>query len=297
MSQFRPIVRDLRGAVIQSGNTLAGSAAYMGNLDRGQDVIYPKFFQRMLAGFLASGFISQGHDWYEAVAMPKVAEEKGVELYTECEFHGTPKAMNLKQIVEERLQNGLSVGLSVGFSVSEGQKWFSSGIELLKHAEENRYSLDDFDVKTISRHSGFCRGLIEGDELYEYGIVTVPMNPRAVASNLKGLLDDGPPTGLRLRDHFDCALTAIEVLTERLEELKSTREDQGRTDSLNKYHVDHVRALGSRLDLLLEKATSLLEKGDVVEEEIETSTQVKPIELLTLQARHAQLNKLAMEVA
>ena len=189
----------VKGATIQ-GNTLAGNAAGIGNMDRGGDVIFPGFFAEVLGAFLEDGFSPTDHswDWKSLVAMPKVAQEKGQFLYTEAVFHGTTDAQEAKQKCQERMDNGLSVGLSIGFSLEvDGYKWFTSGQELLDHAKKHGYDLKLFDAEGIKAWAGPCRGLLKCAELFEYSIVCVPMNPAATATGVKVFPQELTATGLK----------------------------------------------------------------------------------------------------
>lgn len=185
------------GATLED-NRLRGAAAVMGNLDRGswiRDVIYPGAFsgKGVLKDFVANGFVATGHKWRELpIAMPMSAEEVGNELQCEAMFHSTQAAQDARTVAKERLANGKSVGLSVGFGVDyeDGAHIFQNGKDLLTHAEGMGCDMDLFDRKAISAHKDYCRGISQVDELYEFSVVTVPMNPRATASDVKGFAED-----------------------------------------------------------------------------------------------------------
>ena len=188
MAQTRLTKRFSMKEATLDGNTLVGAAAGIGGLDRGADVILPGFFADVLEAFLEFGFVPTDHawEWTSLVAMPKVAKEQGRELYTECVFHGTPDAQEVKQKCQERLDNKLSVGLSIGFALDvDGYKWFTSGPELLAWAKKSGYDLKLLDVEGIQAWTGTCRALIKCAELFEYSIVPVPMNPLAAATGVK----------------------------------------------------------------------------------------------------------------
>jgi hypothetical protein len=171
------------------GQTISGAAACMGNLDRGSDVILPGAFKDCLQQLLTSGFVAANHDWtWEGMkAMPKVAEERGSKLYTEAIFHSTPDAQDIRTKCMERIANNLSVGLSIGFGIMpDSTKTFRSGVELLAYARSKGYDMSLFDVEGIQAHKGYCRAIIKIDELFEYSAAAVPMNPLAVADDVKG---------------------------------------------------------------------------------------------------------------
>ena len=179
-------VFEIKGATL-TGNDLKGDAAAMGNLDRGWDVIFPGAFRGVLDSFLKDGFVAVGHDWHNLpVAMPTKAEERGRALYTEAVFHSTQTAQDARTIARERIEAGKSVGLSIGFDLkSSGYKYFDSGEELLKFAEAMNADLSQFDAASIEKHNDYCRGIWQVDTLYEYSIVSAPMNPLATATEAK----------------------------------------------------------------------------------------------------------------
>lgn len=171
-------------------NIITGRAAGIGNMDRIGDVIFPGAFSRVSETFLREGFVSDSHDWrmMSVHAMPLVCEERGRWLYTEAEFHSTADSQAIRQKCMERIERGLMVGLSIGFFVNRSSVIrFSNGKNLLNHAEENGYDISLFDVDAISNHDRECSGIVAIDELYEYSIVPVPMNPLAMATDVKFL--------------------------------------------------------------------------------------------------------------
>lgn len=170
-------------------NTIRGAAAVMGNLDRVNDVIYPKAFKKALPDFLRQGSVLVGHDWKSLpIAMPVMAKESGSNLDTEAIFHGTQAAQDARTVAMERLDKGLSVGLSIGFGLEDDDSdWFNSGSDLLAHAKGLGCDMDLFDCKGIMNCDGWCRGIKSVSSLYEYSIVPVPANPMAQATQAKGM--------------------------------------------------------------------------------------------------------------
>jgi hypothetical protein len=218
----------LKGAKIEE-NQISGAAAVMGNLDRYGDVIYPGAFKKAIPGFLKSGFIADGHNWSDVskiVAMPKSAKEAGSELQTVAEFHSDDYAQTVRQKCAERLANGLSVGLSIGFSTAKAE-WFQDGAAMAKHIKDNGYDESLFDVPTIKKCKGMCRGIIEVGELFEYSIVTVPANPKATAFDVKDFSGESL-ADLSFDDHSESVLAAVRGLVHRGQGLKALRDTEGR---------------------------------------------------------------------
>lgn len=183
--------RSLKEAGAEVGdNEISGAAAKMGNLDRGRDVIFPGCgaFEKSIPGFLANGSIMFGHKWGSPpVGYPVECEEKGRDLWSKAKFHSTAAAQEARTIAKERIADGLTVGLSIGFRLpSSGYNYFENGKELLEFASETM-KLDAalFDTEAIEACTSWCRGIWKISELYEWSIVTVPMNPDAIADGVK----------------------------------------------------------------------------------------------------------------
>lgn len=197
---------DLKAAEL-SENTIRGMASTYGNPDRVGDVIFPGFFKSVLRQFKENGFVAVGHAWDGLpVAMPTVATEKYGGLYCEAVFHSTSAAQEARTVCKERIDNELSVGISVGFmpdySDENSVKYFNSGKELATFIKENGYNESDFKMAEISKIKGWCRALIHCKELYEWSIVTVPCNPKAVAIGVKSMNQDELPTTIREYEDF-----------------------------------------------------------------------------------------------
>lgn len=214
---------DAKGAALRE-NMLSGSASVMGHMDRGNDVIYPGAYKGAIKEFLKSGFVSVGHDWTDYAAMPTVCKEDGRDLYVECEFHTTDDAQRIRTKCKERIEKGLSVGLSVAF-YSSGQGWFENGKLLLDDAKAKGCDMALFDA-SIKKHEGVCRGIWEVSELFEYGIVPVPMNKLSTATAVKQF-DFSEARGASFEDHARSVLGAVEGLIERAQDIKTLRDAKG----------------------------------------------------------------------
>lgn len=244
MNEPRRKSYEIKGAKLTE-NMIAGAAAVMGNLDSYADVIFPGFFRPVLKGFMANGFVSVGHEWYELpVAMPMVAKEIGNELYTEAVFHSTQSAQDARTVCMERLGAGKSVGLSVGFmpDYDAGIQRFSSGADLLAYAEGTGCDMTLFDVAGIKAHKAACWALTKCEALYEYSIVPVPANDLARATETKRA---DVPTTVRefealLRDAGYSRQRACQIASVGFVEADDQRES-GQAD------VAQVEALKARL--------------------------------------------------
>lgn len=123
--------------------------------------------------------------------MPTAAVEDGNKLIIEAQFHTTPSAQEARTIMTERLEKGLDVGLSIGFDIESAHD-FEDGEKLLAFAKDNGYDLKLFDQAGIKAHKTRwgLRLITKIRRLFEVSIVSVPMNPLAVATAAKVLATD-----------------------------------------------------------------------------------------------------------
>lgn len=174
------------------GNYFTGHPAVMGNVDDGGDVIAPGAFERAIKDFLVEGIVPIGHDWQSLpAAIPMVAREDGNLLYAEAEFHTTQAGQDARTVMKERLDRKKSVGLSIGFDIApNGQHTFEDGEKMLEFLKDNKHDLKLFDVHGIKSYNGFwpLRLITKIGRLFEFSIVSVPMNRLAVATAAKSLV-------------------------------------------------------------------------------------------------------------
>jgi len=216
-------------------NHLRGAAAVMGNIDAGNDVIYPGAFRKAIPQFLATGFVSDTHGWTteDVVAMPRAAREQGRELVVDAEFHSDQRSQDVRTKCLERLTNGLSVGLSIGFAVApDGAVMFPDTKGLLRHAESTGQDMTLFDAAGIRKRPGACRAVLEVSDLYEFSIVPVPMNAEATATAVKGRV----PITVRefeafLRDAGWSRADATAIASHGFSSLREAAESECKTDT------------------------------------------------------------------
>jgi hypothetical protein len=202
----------LSKAEIDDTGTLSGYGAIFDNVDDGGDIIRKGFFADVLGDFLKEGFFSWGHRWDVPCAMPTKAVEDGVGLAIAGKFHSDPESQRYRTIAAERLANGQTMGLSIGYEIAPGG----------------------------ARRSAEGRELLKAKRLFEVGLVMVPMNREAGATDVK--------TGDKAANSN--AWTASYVLSMVLdliedEAMGADPEDQG-----------DVTTLGQVRDLVLEYLTS-----------------------------------------
>lgn len=178
------------------GKTLTGYGSVFGNVDLDKDIIDHGAFAEGMAEFLSDGFLGWMHDWgYEGppVGYFLEATEDDHGLFLSARFHGTTQAEQVRVWVQERLAAGKSVGLSIGFRIL-GWERDAAGLRHITKAK-----------------------------LYEVSVVTVPANPKAQVTGLKGIptIDLGAPP---LSGALDIAKTYLD----RAEAHVSSRTEQGR---------------------------------------------------------------------
>lgn len=233
--------------------SFSGKAAGIGNMDRGGDVIAPGASVDAIPGFLAHGSILLGHQWHGLpIAMPTVAKEVGDGLFFGADFHKTKEALDVHQVMKERMDAGKSVGLSIGFSVAaSGRAWFDNGEELYKFATDAGIAVDQ--ASCLAWKHG-CRLITKIAELYEVSVVVVPMNASALATAVKDILGgDGSHAGLSLADHLDTVLAAVEGATSRIERYAAKRLEEDRT--LSEDRTKDIKELVERLTKLQDAAS------------------------------------------
>lgn len=171
------------------GNKFRGIPSVMGNVDDGGDVIAPGAFKSALNAFLTEGIVPLGHDWMSLpVAIPMSARENGNKLEAEAEFHSTQAAQDARTVMQERLSRKKSVGLSIGFDIApNGQHTFEDGEKMIEFLKDNKHDLNLFDLHGIKSYNGFwpLRLITKISRLFEFSIVSVPMNRLAVATAAK----------------------------------------------------------------------------------------------------------------
>lgn len=207
---------EFKGALDDDG-TITGAASVTGVMDRSGDVILPGAFKSALKGFLANGFVPTGHDWdYQAVvAYPISAKETGNQLMCSAKFHGTEDAQAIRQKCVERIEAGLSIGLSVGFRPDPSKcAWYENGKAMLDACEKAGCDMSLMDTKTIKAYDGWCRSIGGVAELFEFSIVPVGMNPKAVVTEVKGYT---------AQQQFDEALDALVLAIEREADIATLR--------------------------------------------------------------------------
>lgn len=230
----------LKDVTISANGKISGYAAVFGNRDDGGDIIEPGFFADVLDDFLREGFIAWNHQWDNPIATPEEAREDGlVGLYSVAEFHSTPTAQEKRVIAQERLARGKQVGLSIGYEIAPGGA----------------------TIEKDGRH------LRKASRLFEWSLVTVPMNRLAEATDVKNL-----PNGRKAA--ADNVWTATTILNWILNLIQNEAEDLDPADPDYAQDEADVSLLGQIRDLITQYMASTAQEvgttddlADVAEEQ------------------------------
>lgn len=209
----------------EGAGSFKGYASTFANWDSVKERPVRGAFAGHLADFLKDGFISIGHDWNALpIGTPTEAYEDDIGLYLAQDFHSTPMAQAARTVASERISRGKSVKLSIGYEVLADE-----------YTDEGR--------------------LLKEIKLYEVSLVTVPANPLASVTGVKGLA---------LTDHSETVLAAVNELTTRLVGLRDLRMKEGRvlSDANRKRIATLKDALAAVLGDLDELLTATEPKAD-----------------------------------
>lgn len=238
----------------ESGSgVLVGYGAVFGNVDRGGDVIERGAFASAIPGFLRDGFVALGHDWGGLpIAYVTNAVEDDYGLLVRAEFHSTKSAQDVRTMVRERLGAHKTVGLSIGYGIEDGGSSY--------------------------REDGRTRRLTKL-ALYEFSVVTVPMNPLAGALGAKSFAD-----------HFDATLAVVEEFARRAGSLRDLRAKEGRV--LSAGNRDRMRRLHGTCGTAVESMGAVMADLAALLEETEPRGPEK-----SARARHLRAQELKLRAA
>lgn len=213
--EYKQLPLHVKAITDEGPGVLTGYGAYKGNVDRAGEVIADGAFKN-LDDFVKEGFSAIGHDWHSlSIGTIESAKEDDQGLDFAMQFHSTPQAQDARTVVRERKERGKSVGLSIGYEVTED-------------AKEQR---DGKEVRVL-----------KGIKVYEISIVTVPANPRALASVVKGLLPDRKSVD----DHASMLLAGNEDFIARVALFKEQR-----SQGLSEARIEQIHALRNQFDALV----------------------------------------------
>lgn len=169
---------ELKAVTAEEGRwEFEGYAAAFNNLDRVGDVILPGAFQASLPQFLKRGFIGGlMHDWSQPIGKPLEAREDQNGLYIRARIVDTQHGRDCYELLKQGVINSLSIGFR---SIVEG--W-------LYGAEVDPYLSPELTEAERERIRTQGVRVLKRCELYEVSPVSVPANPQAVVTQVKGVV-------------------------------------------------------------------------------------------------------------
>lgn len=232
--------------------SFVGRASTFNSLDSYGDKVAPGAYVKTLPQFKTHGFVAWSHDWANPIAMVSDAYEKEDGLYIEAKFHSDPQAQVYRTRVKERMDAGQFMGLSIGYKTDS---W---------RMEE--------DVRVL-----------EAITLYEVSLVSVPAEPKAGLTMVKGF-------DLEFDDHSEQLRVALAEFVARckagsVERVKAGRAISAARRTLIESVSGSLRGHADELDALLAEPDEEPQEPDPVV----GLTEPQPGELKQLSQRAAWL--------
>lgn len=261
---------------------IEGYAAGLLNIDRGHDIIFPGAFKADLEDFKTDGVVCYQHDWTAVIGKPLKVEERGEPeygLYTESEITSTSLGTDVMKLVKRTVLKKLSIGYRLkegGYSVLNRETLQATLKERAINPVKTAEILSDFDRRKLSEVFGLF-----DIKLFEYSVVTRPMNPNADITGAKGELDgaDNLLDGLPFSVNPYVVLGAIKGYAERVKESQALYAAKDR--NLSSTHRDGVKDIREQLEMLIPELKAL--------EDAITAEQASPEEAMSVLGKSDEL--------
>jgi HK97 family phage prohead protease len=238
---------------------IEGYAAGLLNIDRGQDIIFPGAFKSDMEDFKANGVVCYQHDWTAVIGKPEEVEERGEPeygLFTRSEITSTTLGLDVMKLVKRAVLKTLSIGYRLkegGYAVLNRETLLATLKERAINPVKTAEILADFDRRKLSEVFGLF-----DITLFEYSVVTRPMNPNAAIPGAKGeeaensdnLLD-----GLPFSVTPYVVLAAIKGYAERVRDSYESYSTKDRTVSST--HREGLKDIREQMELLLPELKAL----------------------------------------
>lgn len=243
---------------------IEGFAAGLLNIDRGQDIIFPGAFNKDLQEFKDSGVVCYQHDWTAVIGKPTFVEEKlepDYGLFTKSEITATSLGNDVMKLVKRSVLKTLSIGYRLkagGYAVLNREALEATLKERAIPATKTAEILTDFDRRKLTEVFGLF-----DVTLFEYSVVTRPMNPNATITGAKGELPGGDDdeesllAGLPFSIHPLVVLGAVKGYAERLKESRDNYADKNRKVSIT--HREGIKSIREELEALLPEVKAVEE--------------------------------------
>lgn len=245
---------------------ITGAAAGLLNIDKGEDVIFPGFFDGVDAEEV---IVAYQHDITSILGRPLEIEERTSPeyiLHTRSEIVSTTLGVDVMKLVRRKILKKLSIGyrlLKGGFAVLNRDsligtlKDFDHNGEGIPEQKQNEI-IADFDRRKLESVYALTKGLLR-----EYSIVTWPMNDRASISGVKNDELSGALDALPFSLHPLIVLAANKRYVERATSLfKDLREPEKR--GLGSVHKEALEFIADEGVKVAKEARGLLDAINAV---------------------------------
>lgn len=238
---------------------IEGYAAGLLNIDRGQDIIFPGAFKADMADFKANGVVCYQHDWTAVIGKPISVEERGEPeygLFTNSEITSTTLGTDVMKLVKRTVLKTLSIGYRLkegGYSILNRETLLATLRERAINTVKQSEIMADFDRRKLSE----VMGLFD-IALFEYSVVTRPMNANATITGAKADESDNSDNlldGLPFSVNPYVVLGAIKGYAERVKESQALYAAKDR--NLSSTHREGVKDIREQLELLVPELKAL----------------------------------------
>ena len=235
-----------------------GFAAGLLNIDRGKDIIFPGAFTKDLPEFLNTGVVCYQHDWTAVIGKPMFVEERlapDYGLFTNSEITATSLGKDVMKLVKRSVLKTLSIGYRLkegGYSILNRETLAATLKDRAIPGEKQTEILADFDKRKLTEVFGLF-----DLTLFEYSVVTRPMNPNATITGAKGELGEGGNLldGLPFSVHPLQVLGAVKGYAERLKESRELYAQKDR--SVSNTHKEGIIQIRQELEKLLPEVKAI----------------------------------------
>lgn len=240
---------------------IEGYAAGLLNIDRGQDIIFPGAFKEDLEDFKANGVVCYQHDWTAVIGKPLEVEERGEPeygLFTNSEITSTSLGTDVMKLVKRAVLKTLSIGYRLkdgGYAVLNRETLLATLKERAINTVKTAEIISDFDKRKLSEVFGLF-----DISLFEYSVVTRPMNPNAAITGAKredGDNSDNLLDGLPFSVNPYVVLAAIKGYAERIKESQALYAAKDR--SLSSTHREGLKSIREQMEVLVPELKTLEE--------------------------------------
>jgi len=166
---------------------LTGYIMLFNSLNSHGEVSLPGCTAATRAQFLENGFNADSHNWDSfggLIGYPTSIIEDARGVLATFSFHSTQAAQDARTVASERIAAGMSVGLSIGFSWNDDAYYIYPSQYKDKLAPLfNQVNRADLLQQATSQFSRVR--VLPTVNLYEYSLVTVPSQPKAMATQVR----------------------------------------------------------------------------------------------------------------